>query len=371
MSLSAIRTLTMLLLSTLFTAACTGKYESLAGPVPEYVPDPTSIGPELDYITFGSCLSQDKPQPILDTIVADRPDLFIFLGDNIYADTDEPDIIADKYRKLAARPGFKKLRATTPLIATWDDHDYGQNDIGIDYIAKQASRELMLDFWDVPRGTPRWSRQDGIYGAYEFGPPARRVQIILLDLRWNRSALNAVSRDVYDQQRAPEKMGPYLPVVDSTASMLGEAQWQWLETELQKPAKLRILASSIQLLADFTGWESWANFPGEKQRLFNLLNRYAIDNLIVISGDTHWAEISRAEVNKGQLLWDITSSGLTETWKDVSPNQYRDGISYVGANYGYVRIDWQQAVPQVETGIKDVNGNIIMSRLIHQGVPVE
>ena len=36
-------------------------------------------------IIFGSCIDQHKPQPIWETILATKPDLFIFGGDNVYA----------------------------------------------------------------------------------------------------------------------------------------------------------------------------------------------------------------------------------------------------------------------------------------------
>src|SRR5262245_27222992 len=76
-------------------------------------------------IAFGSCASQEKPQPIWDAVVAARPDLFLFLGDNIYGDTDNAEVLKAKYAQLAAVPGYQKLLQTCPVLATWDDHDYG------------------------------------------------------------------------------------------------------------------------------------------------------------------------------------------------------------------------------------------------------
>src|SRR5436853_7460343 len=79
----------------------------------------------LSRIAFGSCVHQDKPQPIWDAVIATDPELFVFLGDNIYADTKDMDVMRAKYQQLADQPGFKKLKAKCPVIATWDDHDYG------------------------------------------------------------------------------------------------------------------------------------------------------------------------------------------------------------------------------------------------------
>mgnify|MGYP003673221329 FL=1 len=81
-------------------------------------------------ILFGSCGHQDKDIPIFNAINKEQSDLFIFLGDNIYGDTNDMAVLKNKYQRLGAKPGFKTLKANTPLIAMWDDHDYGQNDAG-------------------------------------------------------------------------------------------------------------------------------------------------------------------------------------------------------------------------------------------------
>src|SRR5262245_4561486 len=71
----------------------------------------------LSKICFGSCAKQDEPQPIWDAIVAQNPELFVFLGDNIYANTRDMNIMRAKYAQLAAIPGFQKLRSACPIIA--------------------------------------------------------------------------------------------------------------------------------------------------------------------------------------------------------------------------------------------------------------
>jgi len=68
-------------------------------------------------IAFGSCARQDKPQPIWDAVLASEPDLFVFLGDNIYGDTRDPTVLRAKYAQLAAQPGFKRLRERVPVLA--------------------------------------------------------------------------------------------------------------------------------------------------------------------------------------------------------------------------------------------------------------
>jgi alkaline phosphatase D len=75
----------------------------------------------LNKIAFGACASQAKPQTIWDAIVTTDPNLFLFIGDNIYGDTEDPSVLKRKYAQLAAKPGYQNLLKTCPLLSTWDD----------------------------------------------------------------------------------------------------------------------------------------------------------------------------------------------------------------------------------------------------------
>ncbi|MCJ9428615.1 alkaline phosphatase D family protein [Kordiimonas marina] len=321
-------------------------------------------GTRLQRILFGSCAHQDKDQPIWTPINAMNPDLFIFLGDNIYADTRDMDVMAEKYKKLARKQGFQDLIAKTPVIATWDDHDYGENDSGFDYPMKEPSKAQFLDFWDTPKSSPRRRADDGVYMSYEYGPADQRVQVILLDLRWNRTPLKAVSK-AEAKRRDQMAFGPYLPQSGPGITMLGEKQWAWLEGELRKPAKVRIIGSSLQFISTFPGWEGWSLFPGERQRMIDLINRTGAEGVLFISGDTHWAEISLQDTHVPYPLYDFTSSGLTQTWYNMSPNVYRmPGCMYTDVNFGILEIDWNVPDPQIVMQARDVNGKPVFEKSI-------
>ena len=315
-------------------------------------------------ILFGSCSNQDKAMPILKSINKEKADLFIFLGDNIYGDTKNMQEMADKYQRLGNNPDIKALRLATPTIAIWDDHDFGENDAGAEYPRKEQSRKLLLDFWHEPKNSARYTRKEGIYTAYMYGELQNSVHIILPDLRWNRDKLTNVGLVNYQKERKAKNMGPYKPNLTEGASMLGETQWQWLELELQKPSKIKIIASSLQLLPEFTGWESWANFPHDRARLFSLIKKHQVNGVIIISGDTHWGEMSKVTQNLDYPLWEVTSSGLTEEWKEVSPNKHRVGDFINNVNYGEFLVDWQQTDPLITLNLKDVNGKVFSQQKI-------
>ena len=311
-------------------------------------------------ILFGSCLHQDKPQPIWQAMNQEQADLFVLLGDNVYGDTEDMQELKAKYDKQWATSGMQTMLANTLTIGIWDDHDFGENDAGSEYPQKEASRQIMLDYFNVPKDSPRRTRVDGIYTSHVLTQADMTVQIILPDLRWNRSPLESVGRLKYMLSKAPNDLGPYIPSKDEATTMLGETQWQWLEQQLQQPADVRVLATSLQFLPEFSGWESWANLPHERQRFLALLDKYQIDNLVIVSGDTHWSEFSQITRNNQKLLWEMTASGLTEEWKNVSPNQHRVGESYAKANYGVIELSGKQ----LTMSIKNVSGNTVMSHII-------
>lgn len=313
-------------------------------------------GPSLTRIAFGSCCHQDRPQPIWGVINAWHPELFIFLGDNIYGDTEDMAVMAGKYSQLAAQPGFQTLRRNAAVVATWDDHDYGVNDGGSEYPKKAESRAMFLDFWGVPEGHFRRSHS-GIYGSYMFGPPGRRVQVILPDNRTFRTPLLGYTVE-------PADRGQYLVNPDPAATMLGAQQWDWLENELRQPADLRILASSTQVLADAPGYEAWINFQADHQRLLDLIDFAQVENLVMISGDTHYAELSRLSEGMPYPLYDLTSSGLTQVWPVFGPNRLRIAQAPLMPNFGRITIDWGGAQPHVLLEVQMLDGSIAISQAV-------
>ena len=308
----------------------------------------------LSRIAFGSCARQDKPQPIWDAIVRQKPDIFLGLGDNIYGDTEDMAVLKEQYDMLAAIPGYQQLKKTCPILATWDDHDYGVNDGGASYPKKDESQQLFLDFFGVPKDAPRRT-QKGIYHAEVFGPPDKRVQVILLDTRYFRSPLKKKPGKTFFRE------GPYEPSSDTTATILGEAQWKWLAQQLKVPAKIRLLASSIQIVAQDHGWEKWMNLPHERARLYQLIRETRAAGIICLSGDRHLAELSMMDADIDYPLYDLTSSGLTEAsprWRKLEVNRHRIATMNRGNNFGLISIDWSKDDPLIRLQIRDEDGEV-------------
>ena len=311
----------------------------------------------LTRIAFGSCAEQADSQPIWDAILAYKPELFIFGGDNVYGDFNTADAgpLRKAYATADAIAGYNKLRDSVSHLVVWDDHDYGINDGGGDFPHKAVSKDLFLDFWKVPASDVRRTRE-GIYDSHIIGPPGMRVQIILLDMRWFRSPLKLT-----DQRGAPGKER-YLPDPDPTKTMLGETQWAWLADELRKPAELRLLVSSIQVLAEGHGWERWGNFPLERARLLKLLSR--ANGVVLLSGDRHIGAIYRESEGLPYPLYEATASGFTHPWAGASePGPNRLGDLFTEQHYGTVDIDWRAS--QVQLALRDAKGVVRRSQLLN------
>jgi alkaline phosphatase D len=280
-------------------------------------------------VGFGSCSDPRLPLDALAVATDLAPEIYLWLGDNVYADTIDEDVMQAEYDRLAETEEFIRLAKQAQLIATWDDHDYGANDAGKDFPIKEASRAIFLEFWQEPTDSERWTR-DGIYTAHSYED---RLQVIVLDTRYNRDGLTL---------NDGTGKNDYLPGSEP-ANMLGEAQWSWLEERLREPAELRLVASSVQLGHSYNGFESWTLFPSERQRFVDLVRSTRAEGVVVLSGDVHWGEVSRLQVADGYDLIDITSSGINQDWPFVESNDNRVGQPVPEFNVGFLDIDWQAA----------------------------
>lgn len=308
-----------------------------------------ALSERLDKIGFGSCTNQDQPQPIWDTILKENLNLFVTMGDNIYASSAHQKPIAEQYYKQDQVENYRKLRLEVPFMATWDDHDFGARDGGGSWKEKDSAQKDFLNYWTYIRHSLPLN-QKGIYHSKTIGPFNEMVQIIMLDTRYFRS-------DLIEREDLKGKFIDYAP--NNEGTILGEEQWKWLEAELKKPANIRFIVSSIQVIADEPRFEKWGNFPKERQRLLNLIEKSNAQNVFILSGDRHMASISKINLPKYGTLYEITSSALNQ------PNEYPDsdphyiGASYNKESYAVANIDWSKK--QIDFLVKDLKGEVVNS----------
>jgi alkaline phosphatase D len=293
-------------------------------------------------IAFGSCNQVHYRQPLWESILSLKSDMWVWLGDAVYADTEDIGRMRGLYDQQKRHAEYAKVAQAMRVVGTWDDHDFGINDGGRSYPERAASQQAFLDFVSEPKASERRGRE-GIYTSYTLGSGPESVKLILLDERYHR-----------------DEPGP-------NSDILGAAQWAWLERELREsPARVHLLGSSTQFVPEQHSNEKWADYPTARARLIELVGGTRAPGVIVLSGDRHMAELSRLQsAPLGYPLWEITSSGLTHCWKEGhdEPNRHRVGKILTALNYGLVEVDWSNG-GSVRLSVIDLSGQRRLSERI-------
>ena len=302
-------------------------------------------------IAFGSCGHQDDPQPVLGIAAEQKPDAFIFLGDNIYGDTDNMDTLRAKYQRLGAKPEYQQLAAATKIFATWDDHDYGRNDSGKWYPYKEESKNIFMEFFKEPDSSER-RKHAGIYKTEYIKAGDKTIQVLMLDVRSFRSDLRLYQKGDTLPYGGFFYTPDYYPQTSPDSTLLGAGQWAWLEAELKKPADLRLIGSGSQFSIEYNGYEAWANFPHEQKKLLNLIRSTKASHVMFLSGDVHYAEISRINEEGLYPIYDVTASGITSTWSFATQNKNRIEGPVMDNHFGLLTVTWESD-PQIRMEIID------------------
>lgn len=274
-------------------------------------------------IAFGSCcrIQIDAVQQIWDTVAATEPDLFLWLGDNIYADSDAEAAFTDLYGRQRVVPGLARLAARVPQLATWDDHDFGYNDSFGDNPVKAMTTRVFNRWWANPAAGS--ADAPGIFFRHSFGP----VDIFMLDGRTHRVA---------------------------GKTMLGAGQLAWLKRELKaSKATFKVLASGGGWSRAEAGGDSWAEYLDERNHILNFIRDQKITGCLGISGDVHMAEANCVPWSEqgGYDFYDLVSSGLaqiiTDKFVDQNP-EVRMRTPFTGStNFGMLEFTFDPE-PQVK-----------------------
>ena len=309
--------------------------------------------PNVYSIGFGSCLTQERSMPIFNTIKDENYDLFLMIGDNVYGDSEREDLLELREAYDKQRQNFDNLNLNFPFEAIWDDHDYGLNDAGKEYAYKEDAKELFLDFWNIPMDDVRRSR-DGLYFEWIQTIDGITVQMLFLDTRFFRDALLPT-----DERGAPGKER-YLPHTDTSLTMLGVDQWNWLEEKMNIQVDHRIIVSSIQFLAMGHGWEAWKTLPHERQKLIDIIDQSSSDNVLILSGDRHRAGLYQLTTNSNKNIIEMTSSSLNLSFaNEEEAGPLRVGPTFVQENYGEILLN--KTSNSLIVNLKDNQGKIIQT----------
>ena len=226
---------------------------------------------------------------IFDSIYKKKPDLMLWLGDNIYlrnADWNTRTGIYYRYTYDRSLPELQPLLGGVHHYATWDDHDYGPDDSDRSFVHKTIAQEAFTHFWGNPSfGMPG---MPGVMTAFNWGD----VDFFVLDNRTYRSP-----------QR--KKTGDH--------TMLGHQQLEWLMDGLiTSRATFKVVVLGSMFLTEApTGQNYAARYAEERKYVLRRLEDEAVKNVIFLTGDKHLTELSRLVNAKGHAIYDLSVSPLT------------------------------------------------------------
>jgi alkaline phosphatase D len=352
--------------------------------------DVTFPNKTISKLAFGSChkrkyVNTSAATTIWNAIQQEEADAFVWTGDSVYPPTRgvaSLDLLQQEYTQMKhnASLGYAPFHSTLEVYGTWDDHDFGGNDLGVEMPNKPERAAAFLDFVGATRNATR----DGIYSSVEWGTPPHKVKLILLDTRWHREPhcipsvahsvpLGAAISCITRWLTAGLLLSNHVKRCQHAGTILGEKQWKWLESQLHESnAQVHVIVSSIQVLTTNPVMESWGHYPQERHRLLKLLN--GASGSVLLSGDVHHAEILDPNiVSNKQSLLEVTSSGMTHTCAtplygyylcrplletfDAHRHESQDNF-FIGKNYGTVEIDWEKQ--SFEVLVHDDGGTVVL-----------
>jgi len=288
---------------------------------------------------IGSCADYtgDRNEEIFAAIEDQKPDFFIWLGDNIYS--KEPNwgnkkSMAKAYTKRhSTKPIASMFDVVRKQYAIWDDHDFGPNDADSSFSGKNISAKIFESVWNQ---TPVNLSVNG-------------------DIRW-RMRNNEIALIGLDNRSHRGPVG---------TQVLGNNQLNWLRETLNmyEDARVIFIAIGSQVLNDAKVFENYSKFPKERLEFLNICSE-SKSQIVFLTGDRHHGELNIKYVNNKRLI-DITSSPLTSSTHNPSKKEIRKNTSLVKGSIVNVNhfnhVIWD-GESNLLTEFIDINGNVIYKK---------
>jgi len=184
-------------------------------------------------------------------------------------------------------PAWQSLSSSIPVYATWDDHDYFDNDrSGIPLGYGDADRRGVLHTFSRAWNNPSYGFNDergGVFLRTRFGP----CDVIMLDNRYFRTG---------EDRR-----------------FLGNDQTEWLKEQLLDCRGPFIVLSCGTMWTDHIskGKDSWGRFdPEGREELFRFIEDNQIPGVLLLSGDRHGASVFRIPRPSGHTFYEFEPASL-------------------------------------------------------------
>ena len=299
---------------------------------------------ETEYDRPGTPYGSDYA--IFNQIAAQKPDLMLWLGDNVYY--REPDWatrtgMLHRYSHARSLPELQPLLASTQHYAIWDDHDFGPDNSDGNWPHKETSWEVFQSFWGNP--TFGVNGQKGCTTWFQFAD----VDFFLLDGRYFRTTERCKSCE---------------------PSMLGKAQLEWFKGALASSyAPFKVVALGNQFITSNEHDETFARyFRAERDSILAFIERENIKGVVFLTGDRHFTELSALKNTAGNWVYDLTTSPFTAGVNTRGPqeaNTYRvEGTVAVQHNFAILRFSGPRLERQMDITVYGVDGKPVWNKTI-------
>lgn len=241
-------------------------------------------------LLFGSCAREDAgTAAVWRQAATEQIDVALLLGDTPYIDSSELATQRKRYAEFSSVAEMSQLLRSTPWYGVWDDHDFGLGDGDGRLPGKKRSRQAFIEY----HANPSYGENDrGIYTQFRRGP----VEVFLLDTRYF----------------AATEPSPFLK---HHASLLGQAQWNWLRAGLeQSTAPVKVLACGMIWNAATRPkkLDHWGTYSYEREALFKFIGEKKISGVVLVGGDIHRSRVLRHDSKQlaGYDLYELISSPM-------------------------------------------------------------
>lgn len=307
---------------------------------------------------FGSCAHTRRfpTQTVWNAVAANKPDGFLFMGDNIYLPNgshsfpDSREDVVAMFRAYYDRqfrvPELQPALRSMISYAIWDDHDYGTNNSDRTWRWKDVALEVLGEYFPNHYGLPD---APGCFYRFSWGD----LEFFMLD-----------DRSFRDPNTDPQRK-----------TFLGAKQLAWLKKGLKgSDATFKVVVCGNQILSATLDHEGWGvDFPEERDAFLDWIWSEPIDGAVFLAGDRHFAElvVKKDPKGRGNDLWELTSSPLANFHHPLAhrvPNPDRRAIYTGGVNVGVLRFDTTAKPPRVEMRVLDVNGDEVIGRTVRRAM---
>jgi len=251
------------------------------------------------FVWTGDSNAYFKPYTVLDSILGDAPDLFLYIGDTIYGDdprsgTGVATVRADyhtKYKENRDDASMRNVLASTGTVSIWDDHEVTNDFYGTDpspalQAQMTAGNAALRDYLPM--------RDNGgdpmqLYRNFQWGQAA---EFFLIDDRQYRDPQAYLTEPTCLSAGVPVTLpaGACVTELNNPArTYLGATQKAWLKNELLNSTATFKFVMNGPLISSllFLPYDRWEGYAAERQEMIDFIKLNNIKNVIFLSTDIH------------------------------------------------------------------------------------